>query len=221
MVIRALIAVRSGSVRVPSKNIRPFAGKTITEYKIEQLLRIKELDGIVVNSNDDEILELCSKYEVELVKREPYFASNEVSMSEVYKNMAECFTGDVVVYANATSPLLSDKSISSAINLYKDLDEKFDSLNTTHLIKEFLFLDGRPLNYDLKKQPRSQDLPDIHAINFALSIISKGKMIEYSNVVGLHPYLFVLEEKESTDIDSLLDFEIAEFLFKKGVDNSV
>jgi N-acylneuraminate cytidylyltransferase len=221
MIIKALVAVRSGSVRVSSKNVRPFAGSTLTEIKIKQLLRIKQLDGIVVNSNDDEILDICSKYDVELVKRNQYFAKDDVTMSEVYKNMAENFPGDTVVYANATSPLISDQSISKAIATYKEINEQFDSLNTTHLIKEFMLLDGDPINYSLDNQPRSQDLPDIHAINFAISIIEKNKMINYSNVVGRKPYLFVLDEVESVDIDSMLDFEVAEFLFKKQSGHTV
>ena len=57
MTIKALIPVRSGSVRVKNKNIRPFAGTTLLEIKIRQLLRIPELDGVVVNfnSNSNEI----------------------------------------------------------------------------------------------------------------------------------------------------------------------
>ena len=53
MKYKALIAVRSGSKRVENKNIRPFAGSTWLELKIKQLQRIKNLDGIIVNSNDD------------------------------------------------------------------------------------------------------------------------------------------------------------------------
>ena len=51
----------------------------------------------------------------------------------------------------------------------------FDSLNSAHLVKEFLFKDNLPINYDLRHQPRSQDLPDIAALNFAINIISRGK----------------------------------------------
>ena len=53
MKFKALIPVRSGSVRVENKNIRPFAGSNLLEVKIRQLLSVKELDGIVVNSNSD------------------------------------------------------------------------------------------------------------------------------------------------------------------------
>ena len=55
MSIKALIPVRSGSQRVINKNMRPFAGSSLLEIKIRQMLRIPELDGVVVNSNDDEI----------------------------------------------------------------------------------------------------------------------------------------------------------------------
>lgn len=40
MTIKALIPVRSGSVRVKNKNIRPFAGTTLLEIKIRQNIGI-------------------------------------------------------------------------------------------------------------------------------------------------------------------------------------
>ena len=54
--VKALIAVRSGSERVKNKNIRPFAGSSLLEIKIKQLSRVACIDGIVVNSNDPEML---------------------------------------------------------------------------------------------------------------------------------------------------------------------
>ncbi|MCL1998898.1 MAG: hypothetical protein FWG65_09030 [Turicibacter sp.] len=80
-----------------------------------------------------------------------------------------------------------------------------------------MFKDNAPINYDLLAQPRSQDLPDILALNFACSVISKDAMIECKNVVGKRPYLQPIEEIEATDIDSLVDFEFAEFLYRKGL----
>ena len=219
MIVKALVAVRSGSVRVPSKNIAPFADETLLDIKIKQLLRVKELDGIVVNSNSEEILERCDGYDVEQVKRDDYFATNEVSMSEVYRDMAENFSGDVVVYANVTNPLLEDQSLAAMINKFKEMGSEHDSVNSTYLVKEFMFLDGKPINYDLKNQPRSQDLPDIHAINFAISVISRADMMSLSNVVGTTPYLWSIDEIESWDIDSMLDFQVAEFLYKKKHDH--
>lgn len=220
MKVKALVAVRSGSMRVQNKNIRPFAGSSLLEIKLNQLKRIPNLDGIVVNSNDDQMLEIAEKMGCETVKRDPYYASNEVSMSDVYENMAQQMDADVIAYINVTNPLLKDETIIAAIDKYKELAAagQYDSLNSAHLIKEFMFVDNKPINYDLKHQPRSQDLPDIAALNFAVSIISKEKMIENKNVVGEKPYIYIIDEVEATDIDNQIDFDFAEFMYKSIVE---
>lgn len=214
MSIKALVAVRSGSQRVENKNIRPFAGSTLLDIKLEQLKRIKNLDGIVVNSNDQQMLDIAVSHGCDAVKRDEYYASNSVTMSEVYKNMAENFSADVVAYINVTNPLIKDETIYNAIELFKQNGEKYDSLNSAHLIKEFMFQDNLPINYDLRHQPRSQDLPDIYALNFAISIISRENMVRGMNVVGLRPYIYGINEIEATDIDNQIDFDFAEFVFK-------
>jgi len=219
MSIKALIAVRSGSKRVENKNIRKFGNTNLLELKIKQLQRMNVLDGIIVNSNDDVMLEIANSLGAEVVKRDEIYASNSISMSEVYKNMAENFNGDIIVYSNVTNPLLKDETFYNAINIFKNNVDEFDSLNTGHLIKEFLFKDNAPINYDLKNQPRSQDLPDIYAINFAISIISKENMIKYKNVVGLNPCIYGIDYYEATDIDNQIDFDFAEYMYcrEKGL----
>lgn len=218
MQIKALVAARSGSVRVVNKNMKPFAGSTLLGLKLEQLKRIPNLDGIILNSNDDEMIDLARSMGCETVKRDPYYASNSVSMSEVYKNMAEQCECDVIAYINCTNPLIKDQTIVEAIEVYKQLirQGQYDSLNSAHLIKEFLFRDNLPINYDLQHQPRSQDLPDIAALNFAISIISRERMIENKNVVGNRPYIYIINEVEATDIDNPIDFEFAEYIYRKG-----
>ncbi|MGN0384188.1 MAG: cytidylyltransferase domain-containing protein [Eubacterium sp.] len=214
MKVKALVAVRAGSQRVVNKNIRPFAGSSLLEIKLNQLKRIPNLDGIVVNSNDDGMLDIARKMGCETVKRDEYYASNQVSMSDVYKNMAEHVDADVIAYINVTNPLLEDNTIIEAIEEYKRLEGQYDSLNSAHLIKEFLFKDNLPINYDLRNQPRSQDLPDIAALNFAINIIAREKMIECKNVVGYKPNIYIIDEVEATDIDNQIDFDFAEFVYK-------
>ena len=214
MSLKALVAVRSGSTRVLNKNIRTFAGSSLLEIKLQQLKRIKELDGIVVNSNDEQMLSVARGLGCETVLRDPYYASNDVSMSDVYKNMAENTDSDIIAYINVTNPLLLDETISKAIARYYEGRKKYDSLNSAHLVKEFLFKDNLLVNYDLRHQPRSQDLPDIAALNFAVSILERQTMIECKNVVGYRPDIYVIDEVEATDIDNQIDFDFAEFVYK-------
>jgi CMP-N-acetylneuraminic acid synthetase len=217
MLTKALVAVRSGSVRVVNKNIRPFAGSSLLEIKLRQLRSLSCLDGVVVNSNDRAMLEIAENLGCETVLRDEYFASNYVSMNEVYRDMAEHFSADTVVYANVTNPLISGDSIAEAVHLFEKPDKTYDSVNTAHFIKEFMFLDGKPINYNIDKMPRSQDLPDIMALNFACSVISREEMIAYGNVIGKKPFLYNIPETEATDIDNEIDFEFAEYLYRKNI----
>lgn len=214
-VIKAIIPVRAGSQRVKNKNIRPFAGSSLLEIKVKQLLRINEIDSIIVNSDSDEMLEIAASLGAETYKRDAYYASSTVPINEVYKNIGETTNADIIVYANATNPLLKDSSVSNAIHAFLNRTSDNDTLNSAHLIKEFLWKDGQPLNYDLDKMPKSQNLPDIYALNFALNIFEREYAIQNSSIVGRKPILFKLEELEAVDIDNEIDFEFAEFMYKK------
>ena len=64
-------------------------------------------------------------------------------------------------------------------------DEELENLVTVSQVKHHMWLDGKPLNYDVKKSPNSQDFPDINAITYGICIISKQDMIKYRNVNDL------------------------------------
>ena len=77
-VIKALIPVRAGSQRVKNKNIKPFAGSSLLEIKIKQMQRIKEIDGVIVNSDSEEMLSLAQSLGTQIVRRDNYYAISEV-----------------------------------------------------------------------------------------------------------------------------------------------
>lgn len=122
---------------------------------------------------------------------------------------------DLIAYINCTNPLVEDQTIINLVNYFINNKDKYDSVNSAHYIKEFMFKENKPINYDLSHQPRSQDLPEILALNFAVNVITVKSMIEYKNVVGLKPYIYPIDEVEATDIDNQIDFDFAEYLYKK------
>lgn len=214
----AIIPVREGSQRVKNKNIKPFANTSLLEIKIRQMLRIKArgyINDVIVNSDSEVMLELAKKLGATPVEREKYYASSEVPINEAYQNWALNAPGTYVLICHATSPLITDKSIITCIRTFADNISSYDSLATTNLCKEFLYLNGQALNYDPAHKPRSQDLPDILVLNSALYIIARSLMIQKSDVVGNNPYFFNINQIESIDIDNELDFEIAEYLYTK------
>ena len=212
--ISALIAVRAGSKRVLNKNIRPFANKNLLEIKINSIKKVKSIKEVFVSSDDDNMLKIAKDLGATPIKRDEYYASDFVPMSEVYVHMAQNLNCKHIAYLNVTSPLLSHKTLEECIKKYKMLDEKYDSLATVNLVKEYMWLNGKAINYDPNNHPRSQDLPNIYSLNFAACILPRETMIKRRNIIGNNFYKFVTSQEESTDIDTMLDFKIAEFLYE-------
>lgn len=213
--LTAVIPIRQGSQRVKNKNFKLFAGKSLLELKIEFLKDIELIDSIVVNTDSDLAIDIAKRLGVSYHKREDYYASSECSQSEFFKNIAETTDSDIIIHAPCTSPLIKKESIIDAINRF-NISEN-DSCNSVGLVKEYLWHNGNPLNYSVEdgKVPNSQDLPDVLKLTFGFGIIYRDTMIERENIVGESPLFYPVQEIEETDIDTKLDFEFAEFLFKK------
>jgi CMP-N,N'-diacetyllegionaminic acid synthase len=211
--MKALVPVRSGSVRVENKNTRPFCGSTLLELRVKQLMTLPFLDGVIVSSNDPEMLSIAADLGAETHLRDPYFASNTVSMSEVYENMAGAAKCDDIMYALVTTPLVSDESFIKGFETYRNLSSGYDSITTVADVKEFLIKDGKPYNYDGNRIPRSQDLPDIVKLTFCISMLPRMTMVQKRSCLGNNPFFFRLSQLESIDIDTPFDFTLAELLY--------
>jgi len=215
--IVAVIPVRAGSTRVPNKGIRPFGETSLLEHKISQLKKSILLDQIVVSSDSEKILEIAIRAGAEAHLREGYYASSECIGSEFFENLAKTIDSDVLVYSPPTSPFIKPETVDIAIRKFHS--EECDSVATVHPVKHHMWLDSRPMNYDLKSSPNSQDLPDIFRITYGVCVNHNKNVIKYKNVVGMNPFLLSIDEIESVDIDSMLDFRFAEFIYKENQGN--
>ena len=221
MKITAVIPVRKGSQRVKDKNLRPFAGTTLLDNKIQMLLKVPEIDEIVVNTNSEAAIELVElDYQgtkVRAQRREEFYASSQCSGSEFFKHLGEVTDTDLFIYTLCTSPFVKPETVSLCIKTYlKNLKENdYDCVSTVSSVKEFLWLDGKAMNYDPQNAPNSQNLPDVVALNFGTTIISRENLIKYHNIIGKKPDFVITSDIEAIDIDTPLDFYIAEQMYIK------
>jgi CMP-N-acetylneuraminic acid synthetase len=214
--ITAIVPVRKGSQRVKNKNIRPFGGSNLLKIKLDVLTKIKLIDRIVVSSDCDICLNIAKDYGVDIHHREPYFASSEATNSEFFENLGTTIDGDYLLYTPVTAPLICEDTYYDFINRFISAKDECDSMVTTSQLKHHMWLDNKPLNYNPKNAPNSQDLPDIVRLTYGLNIIKKETMINCKNIVGDKPLFYMLDEVESVDIDTPLDFEFAEFIYKQS-----
>lgn len=208
----AVVAVRAGSQRIKNKNIKPFSNTNLLELKLQLLIKVRNIDEIIVNSDCDDMLRIAEKYNVKAQKRESYFASSEATNSDFHKHIGQVTNSDFIFLAPVCSPFISVKRHEEAIDLF--LNSACDSLTSCELVKGHLWLDGKPINYSLENVPNSQDLPDIKKLNYGISIIEKKSMIKVKSVVGLNPQFIVIDEIESIDIDDPDTFKTAEVLYE-------
>lgn len=209
--ITAVIPVRKGSQRVPSKNIRSFSGSSLLEIKIKKLKSLGDsIDGIVVSSDCDMMLGIAKELGVRTHRRDLYYASSKVNNSQFFRNLAESIDADNLMYSPVTCPIISKKT-------YLECIETFESLKapvaTVHEIKHHMWHLGKPLNYSIENSPNSQDLPDIVYLTYGVCILPREAMIKYSNVVTPDLNFVKVNAIEAVDIDTELDFEIAEYLY--------
>jgi CMP-N,N'-diacetyllegionaminic acid synthase len=211
-----IIPVRKNSQRIKSKNTTLFSDTTLLDIKINIMKKMKGVDDIVVNSDCETALSIAKTHGINTHKRDPYYASNTVTTNEHWAHLAEVTDADIIILGQTTSPLIKQSTYEDALNLFhENLKNGYDSLNSVTPIKDFLWLDGKPLNYDPNNFPRSQDLPNIVALNFAVTIIKRESLLNLGNVVGNKPFFIELDDFESLDIDDPKDFDLAEALYKK------
>lgn len=211
----AIVPVRSGSKRVIGKNTRPFAGSTLLEIKVRQLLRVSGLDEVCVNSDDPAMLEIAARAGASTQLRDPDFATDTVPMSEVYADMASKVDCDEILLTHVTNPLAGADVYDACLATYYRRESDYDSLTTVADVKDFLYFDGKPLNYDPSNKPRSQDLPNIVKLTHVASVLPREMVIEKKDIVGYRPLFIKLDAFQSVDIDTPLDFEVAEWLYRR------
>ena len=212
--IIAMVPVRAGSTRVPNKNTRKFANTSLLELKLKVLKNVCGITQIIVSTDCDIAAEIAHKQSIKVQRRSKYYAGSDVTNDQHWLHIAKTTPGDIVFLAQVTSPLLRVSSIQKALNTFSNSVSN-DSLNSVSVEKKFLWKDMNPINYDINVTPKSQDLPNIVSLNFAITIIHKQAMIKRKNVIGYRPSFFELDKVEALDIDDLVDFKVAELMYQE------
>ena len=210
--ITAVIPVRQGSQRVKNKNFKEFAGKSLLEHKIDIVKKLP-VDNIIVNTDSEYAISIANKNNINYHKREPYYASSECTNSEYHEYLAQVTDAENILITQVTAPLISLDTYIEAIDIFNNVN--CNSLMSIKKIKEYLWYKDKPINYTLDYAPNSQDLPDYFAPTFGVIILNREAMLKSKNFICDKPYFYELSEDENIDIDTELDFEFAEFLYKK------
>lgn len=210
--ISAVIPVREGSRRLKNKNIAPFAGTNLLIFKIRQLKRVKNINKIVVSSDSDKMLTMAKSEGVSTHKRAKEYCDEKTkSFGEVVEHIAKNVEGEHILWATCTSPLVFPKLYSEAIYKYFEvIENEYDSLVSVEILKDYIWDENGPLNYELGKgHVPSQELPKLYIITDGILLAPRRDMIKWSYFHGSNPFKFVIDKRAGVDIDDGLDLEVA------------
>ena len=117
-----LIPARSGSKRIPNKNMRNFAGKKIIEYSLDVAMECRLFDRIVISSDSDKIGMLGAIRGATYLKRSADNSSDEARLYDVCKevltHIKEDFDNLLILYACA--PFTTVQQVYDGFKLLTD-----------------------------------------------------------------------------------------------------
>ncbi len=216
--IAALIPMRHSSERVPGKNYRSFAGKPLFFHIVENLLKSKFVDVIVIDTDSPDIIKMTRENfpTVVILERPEHLRDGSIAMNDVLLNLTNQIEADLYLQTHSTNPLLTFNTIDKGIKNLLESYPMYDSLfSVTKRNVRFWDILARPINHNQNILLRTQDLPPIFEENSCMYIFSKDILKSKHNRIGNRPLLFEIDPVESQDIDVELNFKVAEFLFKE------
>jgi CMP-N-acetylneuraminic acid synthetase len=219
--IVALAPMRHQSGRVPGKNYRPFAGKPLYHHIITTLLACPAIDEIVINTDSPAIMADAAAHfpTVRLIERPVHLCASDTPMNEVLMYDTGQVAADFYLQTHSTNPLLLPSTISSAIAHFLKHYPACDSLfSVTRLQTRLWDQLSRPVNHNPHILLRTQDLPPIYEENSNFYLFTREHLERRRNRIGERPIMYEVNRIEAWDIDEELDFQVAEYLYLKRLE---
>jgi CMP-N-acetylneuraminic acid synthetase len=204
----AFVPLKLNNERVPGKNTRRFrSGQPLFHSILRSLAAVETIDEIFVYCSSPEIADLLPDG-VRHLTRSRDLDRSETRINEVIAAFVDEVEADVYVLAHATAPFLGVDSIRRMIEAV--VSGGHDSALSVVPLREFLWKDGAPFNYDPVSIPRTQDLDPMFAETSGAYVFPRDLARGSGRRVGHRPALIEVSKIEAVDIDEEVDFRIAD-----------
>lgn len=223
-----IIPARGGSRRLPGKNIALLNKKPLIAYTIEAAQQANSLSRTLVSTDDPEIGDVARLYSAEVPFLRPAaIAADDSSMLAVIEHTLHHLEPsedliDAVVLLQPTSPFRTGRHIDEALELFERTGA--DTVTSVRIAHEHPYYSWTqkcgeesivPF-FTLKEQLLSrQDLPPAFVENGAIYVIRRSLLVQ-ETLYGARVVPYMMDNRCSLDIDTLEDFQYAEFVMNQG-----
>lgn len=230
--ILAIIAARGDSKGLPRKNVLPFLGKPLIAYTIEEAKKSALVTRSIVSTEDSEIIEIARRFGAEV----PFVRPCELAADNTHEvefllhavewlRDREGYKPDIVLFLSPTSPLKRRETIDRGIQTLIDAKSTLDSVRSItesplppykmweingSVIEPLMRNDLRGL-FEPWNMSR-QKLPTVYWQTGAMSIFWLKTLTDQHSTSGSRIGYCLMDPEESIDIDTYIDFKLAEIL---------
>jgi CMP-N-acetylneuraminic acid synthetase len=222
----AFIFAREGSKGLPGKNIRRFGGKPLIAWSIECAQSVKSIDQVIVSTDSEEIADISKRYGANVpFMRPPELATDESPEWLSWRHALEYVRSssgalpEFMVSLPTTSPLRSVDDVESCIKQFSkggcDVVVTATEANRNpyfNMIRDQG--DGTVcLVSESTKVKRRQDAPVVQDMTTVCYVANPRFVLSHNSIFDGRVKAVYVPKERAIDIDSILDFQIAEFLF--------
>lgn len=224
----ATICARGGSKGLPGKNIRPFAGEPLIAHTIRQAIACSELNGVYVSTDDQQIAAVARQAGATVPYLRPAeLATDQAGKLPVIEHLVAHLEqrGDRIariVDLQPTSPLRDAADIAAALRARADADlvvSVAPSQDNPYFNLVEAGADGWMHLSKGNGSARRQDVSAVYALNGSIYVWQREALAHAAahGMWSVKIATYVMPRWKSVDIDTLEDFELAQWLHARHV----
>lgn len=222
----AIIPARSGSKGLKDKNIKLLNGKPLIAYSIEAAEQSGIYSHILVSTDSETYGEIAIKYGAEV----PFYRSEEnasdvASSWDVVKEVLRKYMEmgvefDTFTLLQPTSPLRKTEDILNAYQIFKE-KKATAVVSVCEMEHSPLWSNTLPEDNSLagflksESNKQRQKLETFYRINGAIYMANVKEFLKDTNLYRDNCYAYKMSAERSIDIDTELDFKIAETIINQ------
>ncbi|MBO6788929.1 MAG: acylneuraminate cytidylyltransferase family protein [Dinoroseobacter sp.] len=217
----AIVPARSGSKRLPGKNLIDFGGKPLIAWSVEAAKSSRYINEVLVSTDSVDIANAAISAGARFEElRKPALATDTVPLIDVVADILQKRGNmpDFVVLLQPTSPLRTGKHIDEAIEVMGDQDAV---ISVTKLDKPNEWSNTLPPDMSLAgfmapsvQNRQSQDLSSRYALNGAIYVVRTERLLAERRFMLRNKIVaYEMSADVSVDIDTKLDLLVAKGLY--------
>ncbi len=228
MRIWAVIPARSGSRRIHRKNLRDLCGKPLLAHTILSALAYGGFERTIVSTDCPHIRDAALEWGGEVPFLRPAeLARDDTPTVPVVLHLLEQYDPqqhpDAICLLQATSPLRQVEHIAAAVRLLEaGTASAVVSVAAARQNPDWMQIVNKGYLAPLLSQTviRPQPAPATWCLNGALYLVKTQHLLRFQTVVADKTLPLIMSPEASIDIDTEIDFKLAEFLMQERDTNA-